>query len=685
MNAKTATTATPIDNALSADVAKRQAIERNNDELLAIPPNGMDSEAARQLAREDVSKFRGIMNAAERHFAAIAIGDNAKNQDAYKTELHAQAPDIAEEAETARAVITDYERQFEREHRKDGAWSGINAQTRQPELFAFVDPRDEAKIETSEKRSTLERFELHDPRDDTKYAYQERARMEAKADELGATRYQGYTAENEIIQYVKKSGKWQRQDSRAEEAKRLVHEFESRIKTDQQRDTPVPENLTPKVKAAFAEMGIEPTQETERLASIAIEARQVAYADAAIMAKYKTSEAGDKPAAEVITPEIAEQWAALDARDFRNLTDEFRIEVAAIFMMGNAKNNTAYKAALTSHTPDIFEKIAVLDAANNEKIVLKETRKAVDARNMADAMRIEPVALERVAARRGHENNAVREALGLNSEEANVDIGQKPARPAVPHTSDAAPPGNAVESDEVFTATRAARTTLVPPAIEKRYLRVGNTFYHPKNTDLVAFEDNGNKLETKSNSEIIAESMVQIAAARGWNEIKVSGSETFRKQAWLEAASRGMHIKGYSPSEQDKAELAKRVSETAANKIEKENKPFRARENDPERGSEIKDGRPNPWNVQLAKAFSNESAVDAVKKFPELAGSVATVAIIDKQAEAHGLTPEQRSIVSARVRQNVVNSIERGEIPEVKLRAVADARKEVNKEREYSR
>ena len=112
----------------------------------------------------------------------------------------------------------------------------------------------------------------------------------------------------------------------------------------------------------------------------------------------------------------------------------------------------------------------------------------------------------------------------------------------------------------------------------KRYLRVGDKFYHPKNTDLVAFEDKGNKLETRSDSEQIAESMVRIAEARGWDEIKVSGSETFRREVWLEAASRGMQVKGYTPSEQDKAQLAKRASERPANDIE-QGKDFRGSEN----------------------------------------------------------------------------------------------------------
>ena len=114
---------------------------------------------------------------------------------------------------------------------------------------------------------------------------------------------------------------------------------------------------------------------------------------------------------------------------------------------------------------------------------------------------------------------------------------QDPPRPQA--ATDTKASDNTVESDEIFTASQADIKPLVPQDIEKRYLRVGSTFYHPKNTDLVAFEDKGNKLETRSNSEQIAESMVRIAEARGWDEIKVSGSETFRREVWLEAAATG--------------------------------------------------------------------------------------------------------------------------------------------------
>ena len=70
----------------------------------------------------------------------------------------------------------------------------------------------------------------------------------------------------------------------------------------------------------------------------------------------------------------------------------------------------------------------------------------------------------------------------------------------------------------------------------------------------------------------------------------------------------------------------------------------------------------------MARSFTNDTPVEAVKKYPELAGVYATVAAIDKKAEADGLDERQRAMVSARVRENVVKSIERGEIPNTKIR-----------------
>lgn len=331
------------------------------------------------------------------------------------------------------------------------------------------------------------------------------------------------------------------------------------------------------------------------------------------------------------------QMALADARDFRRIQNPGWQESAAVQMAENTNTNPAYQAALEKAAPKVAQEVK--DAQARATINLNTVAPYIEKQQLA-------------------------------GEEA------KAAKPAVNEKSST---DNKVESDEAFTARQSDGKPVVPPDIEKQYLRVGDKFYHHKNADTVAFEDKGNRLETKSNSENIAESMVRIAEARGWDEIKVSGSETFRKEVWLEAASRGMHIKGYSPTEQDKVELANRVSKSETNKIEKENKPFRAREKEAEKA------KPDSQNKRVAETFANQSATDAVKAYPELAGAVAVVAAMEKKAEADGLNPQQRAVVSARIRQNVVNSIERGDIPKVKIKEDIEVKREPKEEREYAR
>ncbi len=127
------------------------------------------------------------------------------------------------------------------------------------------------------------------------------------------------------------------------------------------------------------------------------------------------------------------------------------------------------------------------------------------------------------------------------------------------------------------------------------------------------------------------------------------------------------------------AELANRVNKSETNRIEKGNKPFRARE------KEAGETKPDSQNKRMAETFANQSATNAVKAYPELAGAVAAVAAMEKKVEADGLNPQQRAVVAARIHQNVVNSIERGDIPKVKIKEAIEIKREPKEEREYAR
>ena len=598
------------------------------------------------------------------------------------------------------------------------------------------------------------RYEFIDPTNGdygTAYTATTKAEIIEKAEQVGASRFTEIGPDDSKTAHVKVDGEWQlaSEIERKQKAAAAVEALSRQIQNGVQHNEAVARQ-TPEERAEVAQatrdFGGDPVKDDERRAAIGIEARSIAFANASADAKHdKLADlpAGDigarmaelsQPEPNVLPADVSRQWAKLDAQEFSKIQGEgiesdVRRETAAnaiaanmVSMPGNVMvyNDQPGMAGAEIHTPDgqviaFGGKPAIEQFAEENKLAPEDTAKLLALDAMADQHRNgskdadkvfdeldnnakwDAAALARMEEARRRDFAEVRESMGLNTIEPNIErekqrlegeaeagrqawLAQAAAekqQPAKSAQQGQAPGGNGVESDEIFTATQADTKAIVPPEIEKQYLRVGDKFYPPKNTEVVAFEDKGNKLETKSNSENIAESMVRIAEARGWDEIKVTGSETFRREVWLEAAARGMHVKGYTPSEQDKAALAKRAGEAEVNRVEKETTPFRGRENEK--------AAPDSANKQRAEAFAKEAPAEAVKKHPELAGAAAAMAAIDKKAEADGLNPAQRAVVAARVKQNVVNAIERGDIPEVKAREQVEQKREASNIREYAR
>lgn len=403
---------------------------------------------------------------------------------------------------------------------------------------------------------------------------------------------------------------------------------------------------------------------------------------------------------------------------------------------------------------------------------------------------LDQVTLDRLATRRARDRQYAQELLGQNTIYQD-ETGREKFRGRETKPSAEA---RKVSAENISTTNKDPQA--VPPEIERQYLRVGNKYFHPKNKDTMVFEDKGHKLETKLSGEQIATSMVAIAAARGWDDIKISGTEAFRKEVWRVAAARGMRIKGYMPSELDKAELAKRMQGIETNRIVNDNAPQqvraesgvdkqpasaattptepqgeKAKVSDQEKQASTgailvahgpapylhdknnsasyyvttqqgKDAEKTAWGIDLeraitesgakvgevvtlknegrkpvtvtehvrdkegniidsfekvthrnswnvtnvtrAEAFKNESPEENVKKHPELAGAHAALAAIDKKAQADGLSVQQRAVVRARAQQNIVNSIERGDLPEMKINEDKMMHREKKKQQEHS-
>jgi hypothetical protein len=135
---------------------------------------------------------------------------------------------------------------------------------------------------------------------------------------------------------------------------------------------------------------------------------------------------------------------------------------------------------------------------------------------------------------------------------------------------------------------RAADPDPVPEEVRRRFVQVGRDFFFPDGAR--AFTDRGHGLTTRSENTEVIRSLVTIAHARGWNEITVTGTERFRKEAWFEARLAGLEVRGFKPSDMEHERLVRALArreqragspETAASSKRREAGEKASREDDP--------------------------------------------------------------------------------------------------------
>ena len=93
-------------------------------------------------------------------------------------------------------------------------------------------------------------------------------------------------------------------------------------------------------------------------------------------------------------------------------------------------------------------------------------------------------------------------------------------------------------------------------------------YYEKSNPVAVAFEDRGKLLSSSREDNKTIGAMVAVAKSKNWNEIQVKGTEEFKRKAWLEAASQGIKVKGFKPTERDMAALQAKQEEMSRNQIQ---------------------------------------------------------------------------------------------------------------------
>ena len=129
-------------------------------------------------------------------------------------------------------------------------------------------------------------------------------------------------------------------------------------------------------------------------------------------------------------------------------------------------------------------------------------------------------------------------------------------------------------------AEREARVARLEAALTERYVikrapvqigdvPLGHTEYRYRGeASRIAFTESTFRLATDNNNPSVARSMVDVAEARNWQGIRVSGHEDFKRLVWLEASLRGVKTLGYEPQPGDQELLRRERESRLVNRIE---------------------------------------------------------------------------------------------------------------------
>jgi hypothetical protein len=107
-----------------------------------------------------------------------------------------------------------------------------------------------------------------------------------------------------------------------------------------------------------------------------------------------------------------------------------------------------------------------------------------------------------------------------------------------------------------------AASTWVPSDIAQRFVRVGREYFFADGAR--AFTDQGRRLSTPSENTEVIRSLVSIAQYRGWQSVTLSGTERFRKEAWMAARVAGLAVRGYKPTAFEQERLVRTLARGSA-------------------------------------------------------------------------------------------------------------------------
>ncbi|WP_421375268.1 LPD7 domain-containing protein [Paraburkholderia sp. DD10] len=209
----------------------------------------------------------------------------------------------------------------------------------------------------------------------------------------------------------------------------------------------------------------------------------------------------------------------------------------------------------------------------------------------AGAQRVDQTAADALAARRRREFDAARARLRDQAIQADA--------PSQAAEQQRAPQQEVLHRSSDTSTMRWAPLGNPPEMVRKRYLRAGNQYFLKDAPHRLAFEDIGPYLVTEHNRPDVVESMVDMAHAKAWGRIRVSGHEQFRREVWVQATLIGIEVSGYEPKAVDVARLTEARRDRMTNRIDVTQTPPAAPV--PANRPEAPDAAPGPTESQAAQ------------------------------------------------------------------------------------
>ncbi len=117
---------------------------------------------------------------------------------------------------------------------------------------------------------------------------------------------------------------------------------------------------------------------------------------------------------------------------------------------------------------------------------------------------------------------------------------------------------SAVQAD-AKSAAQALSMTSIPPEWRDKLVSQNDKYFLRDDPKATLFRANNHELATKLNSPEVAKLLAATADERGWDNIKVRGTETFRREVFVEATARGIQVTGYKGTEVDFQEASLRA------------------------------------------------------------------------------------------------------------------------------